>query len=236
MSKRPHVWITGGGSGLGAELARALGARAFVSVSGRRKDALLSVVDELGVESAFAAVCDVTDDGSVAAAHASIVDRFGPVDVLVSNAGTASFAVCLETSIEEYQRHIDVNLIGSIRCIKRVLPSMLHRAGGMIMSVNSVAATTVFSNCTAYAASKAGLLAYTRGLRAEIRQQNVKVVDVILGATATDIWSEQMLEQHRSRMAEPFEVAQVLCDVVSRYDNPKMMIEELTIRPQLGDL
>lgn len=236
MSERMHVWITGAGSGLGAALARQLGSAAMVSLSGRRHEPLEELVRELGSSSACVARCDVASDDSVAETHARIVETFGPVDVLINNAGIAMFSPAEQTPMKDYVAHLEVNLLGAVRCSQRVLPDMITRRRGMILSINSVASVTAFQNCTAYSASKAGLLAYTRGLRQEVRQHGVKIVDLLVGATATDIWSAEMLHEHQHRMMSPSDVALAALDVILRYDHPTMMIEEMIIRPQLGDL
>lgn len=236
MPKQIHIWITGAGSGLGASIAKDLPSQCAVSLSGRNREALLAVAEHIGHDRCVVCPCDVSDLDSITSAHHGAVERFGPVDVLVNNAGIAEFAELIDTPIESIERQIDVNLVGAIRCIKAVLPSMIARRRGMILSMNSVAATTSFSSCTAYAASKAGLLAATRSLRQEVRQHGIKVVDVILGATATGIWSDAMLAEHGERMIIPDDVAKMVESVISTLDNPSFHIEELTIRPQLGDL
>ncbi|MEY3386852.1 MAG: hypothetical protein RIR53_1663 [Bacteroidota bacterium] len=238
MPETTHVWITGAGSGLGAALARCLGAdaNATVSLSGRRTEPLDQLQREIGAERCAVAPCDVGDDTSVRDTYAKISERFGPVDVLVNGAGIASFTDALATPLNDYQQHLNINLVGAIRCVQSVLPDMVRRGNGMIMTMNSVAAVTVFQNCTSYAASKAGLLAYTRGLRAEVRSHGIKVVDLLVGATATPIWSAEMLREYGDRMMNPNAVAKLIYDVILRRADPTMMIEELTIRPQTGDL
>lgn len=236
MPKPMHIWITGAGSGLGAAIARALPAQTVVTLSGRNLEALNAVAKQVGLDRSVVCPCDVSDMDSITMAYHDAVTRFGPIDVLVNNAGIAEFTELIETPLSTFERQIDVNLVGAIRCIKTALPSMVARRRGMILSMNSVAATTTFSSCTAYAASKAGLLAATRSLRQEVRQHGVKVVDVILGATATGIWSEAMLAEHDERMVNPHDVAQMVESVISALDNPTFLVEELTIRPQLGDL
>ncbi len=236
MPRTMHVWITGGGSGLGASIATALPPQAMITLSGRNLEALNAVAEQIGHDRSVVCSCDVSDIDSITTAYTDAVTRFGPIDVLVNNAGIAEFTELIEAPLSSFERQIDVNLVGAIRCIKAVLPSMVARRRGMILSMNSVASTTSFSSCTAYAASKAGLLAATRCLRQEVRQHGVKVVDIILGATATGIWSEEMLAEHGERMVNPHDVAQMVESVISTLDNPTFLIEELTSRPQLGDL
>ena len=236
MSKPMHIWITGAGSGLGAAIAKALPQQSMLTLSGRNIAALEAVAEHVGRDRSIVCPCDVSDVNAITTAHRDAVARFGPVDVLVNNAGIAEFTELVETPMESFVRQIDVNLLGAIRCIKAILPSMIERRRGMILSMNSVAATTNFTSCTGYAASKAGLLAATRSLRQEVRQHGVKVVDIILGATATGIWSESMISEHGERMVNPDDVAHMIQSVISTLDNPTLLVEEMTIRPQLGDL
>jgi len=236
MPSPMHVWITGAGSGLGAAIARKLPPQCMITLSGRNLAALEAMAEHIGRDRSIVCQCDVSDINAITALHRDAVARFGPVDVLVNNAGIAEFTELVETQLESFERQIDVNLVGAIRCIKAILPSMIERRRGMILTMNSVAATTSFTSCTGYAASKAGLLAATRSLRQEVRHHGIKVVDVILGATATGIWSEAMLAEHGERMINPDDVAQMVESVIFTLDNPTFLVEELTIRPHLGDL
>lgn len=236
MSKPLHIWITGAGSGLGAAIAQATPAGSVVSLSGRRSDRLHEVAGLLGPERASVHACDVADPDAVAQAYAQAVECFGPVDILVNNAGIAEFADMSQSEMASIERQINVNLLGAMRCVKQVLSSMIERRRGMILTINSVAATTTFTGCVGYGASKAGLLAAMRSLRQEVRQYNVKVIDLILGATATEIWSAEMLADHGKRMINPGQVASQVASLFSTIDTENYLIEELTIRPQLGDL
>lgn len=236
MSSPLHIWITGAGTGLGAAIAQAVSSECHLTLSGRRTDRLEEIALVVGYKRAFVAPCDVTDAGSLARAHAQAVGRFGPVDILVNNAGIAEFADMSQADMASIERQINVNLLGALACVKHVLSSMIERRRGMILTVNSVAATTTFTGCVGYGASKAGLLAATRSLRQEVRQHNVKVIDLILGATATDIWSSEMLADHGKRMINPGDVACHVASLFSTIDTENYLIEELTIRPQLGDL
>lgn len=236
MSSPKHIWITGAGSGLGAAIGQVIPDHCLVTLSGRRRDRLEEVARVIGPERAFVSPCDVTDDESIARAHALATERFGPVDVLVNNAGVADFAEMVQAEMASIEHQIDVNLLGALRCIKYVLPSMVENRRGMIVTINSVAATTTFTGCVGYGASKAGLLAATRSLRQEVRQHNVKVVDLILGATATEIWSTEMLASNGKRMLDATVVAKQVASLFLTIDTENYLIEELTIRPQLGDL
>lgn len=233
------VWITGAGKGIGAALAwrlAAMGVRLFLT--GRTSHALEAVAAELHTTYPSSAVvtaeCDVASWPSVERAHAFVAEKIGAVDVLVNNAGVGVFVPLLEMRHEDFERTLNTNLRGAWHCIKAVLPAMVARTSGVIVNINSIAAMTTFTGGTAYAASKAGLLALSRSLRQEVRAAGVKVIDVLPGATETDIWEASARREFRARMMQPDDVAEAV--VAALLLHPRVMPEELTLRPQLGDL
>ena len=219
MSRPLHIWITGASRGIGNAIAHARASDARYVVSATTRE-----------------VCDVSDAASVAAAHARLVDAHGPVDVLVNNAGVGRFTDLASMSVDDFDTTIAVNLRGTFLCIKHVLPSMIERSAGMIITINSVSAITTFSGCTAYAASKAGALALTRSLRAEVRAHGIAVTDLIVGATATDIWDDAARTEHAARMMHASDIAGHVWRIIDGFGDPRCMIEEMVIRPQHGDL
>jgi short-subunit dehydrogenase len=236
MSAPLHIWITGASRGIGAAVAREVAKGNRCTLSGRDRDALELVANEFASDAVNVVPCDVAHHESVLEAHASAVASFGPVDVLINNAGVASFQPFTETSIEEFDRQIATNLRGVFSCCGVVTPSMIDRKSGMIITINSIAARTTFASCSAYGASKAGALALTQVLRTELRQHGVKVCDVLVGATDTDIWDPSMRDQHAHRMLQGRDVAQTVAMLVSTFWNPRLLLEEVLVRPQHGDL
>ena len=236
MSKPLHIWITGAGRGIGAAIARSVASGNHCTLSGRNRETLDALALEFPPGSVAVAPCDVSDHASVLAAHAQAVTAFGPVNVLVNNAGIASFRPFVETTPAEFDQQIAVNLRGVYSCCSAVVPAMIEQHSGMIVTINSIAARTTFSSCSAYGASKAGALALTQVLRAELREHGIKVCDVLVGATDTDIWAQDMREDHGHRMLRGSDVAQAVSMIIDTYSNPRLLFEELTVRPQLGDL
>lgn len=236
MSKPLHIWITGAGRGIGAAIARTIAAGNHCTVSGRNRESLDALASEFPPGNIAVAPCDVSDHSSVLAAHATAVTAFGPVNVLVNNAGIASFRPFVETTPEAFDEQIAVNLRGVYSCCSAVVPAMIEQQAGMIVTINSIAARTTFSSCSAYGASKAGALALTQVLRAELREYGIKVCDVLVGATDTDIWAKDMRQEHGHRMLHGSDVAQAVSMIIDSYSNPRLLFEELTVRPQLGDL
>ncbi len=236
MSSPLHIWITGAGRGIGAAIAIELGRKHHITLSGRNEAALLQVQSMLAGGKGAAIPCDVASESSVRLAHTAAVELFGPVDVLINNAGIGVFQNLAEMSIADFDDQIAVNLRGTFLCTRSVLESMIARKQGLIATINSVAALTAFAGCTAYAASKAGALALNRSLRCEVREHNVKVTDLIVGATDTEIWSESERETFSDRMMQASDVASAVAMLVEGFHNPRTHFEEIIIRPQNGDL
>lgn len=236
MTSPLHIWITGAGRGIGAAITRALASRNCCTISGRNRSTLETIAADFPSDMIHVAPCDVARHEDVIAAHQSAVATFGPVNVLINNAGIASFSPFTETTIDEFDHQIAVNLRGVFSCSSAVVPTMIERREGMIITINSIAARTTFTACSAYGASKAGALALTQVLRAELREHDIKVCDVLVGATDTDIWAQQMRNDHGHRMLLDSDVAQAVSTIVDSYTNPRLLFEEMTIRPQLGDL
>lgn len=227
-----NIVITGASRGIGSALAAAVGDNHRLVLLGRDQRALTNVAQGLKCENCATIVCDMLSNESIAQACSA----FGQVDVLINNAGIAEFGDAVAMPYELAQRQITTNLLGPIAMMNHVVPGMVERSHGMIISINSVAATTVFRGAAAYSASKAGLLAYTRSLRQDVRDHGIKVVDIIVGATETEIWNPESRQTHGHRMMTAYQVADVVRQIIDRYHDGRMMIEEITIRPQLGDL
>lgn len=236
MNGSLHIWITGAGRGIGAAITRALADGNRCTVSGRDSGVLTSLAADFPSGSIHVAACDVSNHDSVLRAHESAVAAFGAVNVLVNNAGSASFRPFAETPIEEFDQQIAVNLRGVFSCSSAVVPAMIEQRSGMIITINSVASRTTFRACAAYGASKAGALALTQVMREELRGFGIKVCNLLVGATHTDIWAPDMRSEHGHRMMQSSDVAKAVVMLVDSYTNPRMLYEEIIIRPQLGDL
>ncbi len=186
-----HAVVTGGGSGIGAAIAQALiadGAR--VTLMGRRLDRLQAQCDRMEVDGGPAVtlqVCDVSDEASVRAAFAAAAGESGAVDLLINNAGQVETAPFAKTSLETWQRLINVNLTGSFLCSREVLPGMTERRFGRIVNVASTAALKGYAYVAAYCAAKHGVLGMTRALALETARKGVTVNAVCPGYTETDI-------------------------------------------------
>ncbi len=231
-----NVWITGASRGIGKAIAEQLLADGHrVAVSARNTAQL----DTIGVSSKlehnlFKVPLDVTSQQAVETAAGSVVERLGSIDLFIPNSGVTVFKSVLDTSVEEIDSIIDTNLKGTMYGIKAVLPHMIERRQGWIIALISVTAKKIFANSGAYAASKSGVLSFIDILREEVRDKGIRVTAFIPGATDTDMWPERIREKYRERMMTPEVVAQSVSRLLSYPEG--VMVEEVVMRPQLGDL
>jgi 3-oxoacyl-[acyl-carrier protein] reductase len=186
--------VTGASGGIGGAIARALAAQgARVAVSGTRADALAAVVEALG-ESAKALPCDLSDpaavDGLIAAAEAAFS---APVDILVSNAGVTRDGLLMRMKDEDWASVQRINLESYFRLSRAALRGMMRRRSGRIIGITSVVGVTGNAGQTNYAASKAGMIGFSKALAQEVASRNVTVNCVAPGfieSPMTDALSE----------------------------------------------
>lgn len=235
MSKeKSGIWITGASSGIGRSTAiefAKVGAKVFVS--GRRTAELERINTELDNNSVEIFPCNVASQTNVDQTVKKIVAN-SRIDCLINNAGITSFKLAEENSFNEINDVINTNLLGSIYTIKSVLPHMISKGGGTIINILSVVTKKTFTNSSIYSASKWGLLGYSNALREEVRKHNIKVINVIPGATETPIWSKEMRNEHSKRMMASDEIARVL--VWAYLQKSNLVTEEIVLRPIEGDL
>src|SRR5215213_5461905 len=181
-----HALITGGGSGIGAAIAARLsemGAR--ITVVGRRPEPLEEVAD--GLDGAQPVPFDVTDEAAVEEGLKTATERFGPVDVLINNAGAADSSPFTRTTPDAWRAMLDVNLTGAFLMSRAVLPGMVERGWGRIVSIASTAALKGYAYVAAYCAAKHGVLGMTRSLALEVAQKGVTVNAVCPGYSETEL-------------------------------------------------
>ncbi|ORC04381.1 hypothetical protein B1T48_27190 [Mycobacterium persicum] len=181
-----RVLITGASRGIGAALARAFaGAGASVALVARTDGPLRTLAGELG---GSAHVADLSEPGQVRTLIARIEDEAGPIDVLVNNAGidnqTGSFTDAPE---DDLRRVTEVNYLAPAELCRCAIPRMLHRGGGHIVNVSSMAGCVALPGLVTYSASKAALSHFTAGLRADLRGLPIRTTLVELGPIPTDL-------------------------------------------------
>jgi NAD(P)-dependent dehydrogenase (short-subunit alcohol dehydrogenase family) len=140
-----------------------------------------------GIAGSAAFAVDVTDEASVQAAFAAARARFGPIAILVNNAGQAQSAPFAKTDLAAFQRMIAVNLTGTFLCAREALPDMVAKGAGRIVNVASTAGLVGYAYVSAYCAAKHGVVGLTRALALETARRGVTVNAVCPGYTETDI-------------------------------------------------
>jgi NAD(P)-dependent dehydrogenase (short-subunit alcohol dehydrogenase family) len=181
-----HALITGGGTGIGAAIARALAeAGAAVSIAGRRAQPLEEVAARL--PRARAIVADVTSETDCETMVAAARSAHGPIDILIGNAGAAESAPIGKADLTHWQRMVDVNLTGAFLSVKAALPDIAGRDahGGRIVFVASTAGIKGYPYVAAYCAAKHGVVGFARALAAELAPRGTTVNAVCPGFTET---------------------------------------------------
>jgi NAD(P)-dependent dehydrogenase (short-subunit alcohol dehydrogenase family) len=189
-----HALITGAGRGIGAAIAERLADDgATVTLVGRSIATLKETAARLSSRvRANALVCDVTQPSEIAGVFDAARDAFGPISILVNNAGQAESASFLETTPDLWRRMLDVNLTGTFTCAQAALPDMLAAGGGRIVNVASTAGLRGYPYVAAYAAAKHGVVGLTRSLALEVAKRGITVNAVCPGYTDTDLVRESI--------------------------------------------
>ncbi|MDX6700893.1 MAG: 3-oxoacyl-[acyl-carrier protein] reductase [Baekduia sp.] len=198
--------VTGGTRGIGASIAERLKADGYtVATLGR---------------SGGDVQADVADPASVQAAFDEVRERFGPVLVLVNNAGVTADGLAIRMPDDDWARVVDTNLSGAFNCTKRGLEDMLKARWGRIVNVSSIVAERANSGQANYAASKAGLLGFTRVVAKEMGKRNITANAVTPGFIDTDMTAELPAKELAAaipagRVGRPEEVAAAVSFLVS---------------------
>lgn len=184
-----HALVTGGATGIGYAIAQTLlqqGVR--VTISGRTQASLLDAVQSLKAYGEVQSVSiDVSSLESVTAGFTQARAGFGEIEILINNAGQASSAPVLKTTVEQWQTLIGVNLNGTFFCTQQALPAMVELGWGRIVNVASTAGLKGYAYVAAYCAAKHGVIGLTRALALEVASKGVTVNAVCPGYTETDI-------------------------------------------------
>lgn len=171
-----RILITGGATGIGRSIAEKTLARgAQVAICGRRADVLERTASELG---ATAIPCDVSDEGQVESLFARTRDALGGLDVLVNNAAVGYSAPLVEQDLARFRRVFDINVVGAMLCGRAAARHFIRSGGGTIVNIGSTAARKGYPGGSAYGASKFALRGMTECWRTELRQHDVRVMQV----------------------------------------------------------
>jgi 3-hydroxybutyrate dehydrogenase len=185
LPKSPHALVTGGGRGIGREIAATLArAGATVTVLGRNRATLDDAIAAGAAH--FAAVADVADQAAVSAAIGEAAGRW-PIDILIANAGIAESAPFAKSDVALFRRMMDVDFMGVVHAIQAVLPAMRDRPYSRIVAIASTAGLKGYAYASAYSAAKHAVVGLVRSLALELANTRVTVNAVCPGFTDTDL-------------------------------------------------
>jgi NADP-dependent 3-hydroxy acid dehydrogenase YdfG len=231
------VAITGASSGIGEATARLLAAQGARVVVGARRserlEALVADIIAMGGNARLRTV-DVRSRDDVAAFIAFAEEAFGPVDVLVNNAGVMPLSLMADLKTDEWDRMVDVNIRGVLNGIAAVLPGMKARRRGHIINVASIGAHLVMPTGAVYCATKYAVWAISEGLRQESPELRVTtvspgVVATELGHDISDASTRESLSEWRKTSLSPDAIARAIAYAVAEAD--EVDVNELIVRP-----
>ena len=182
--------VTGGNGGIGLGMARGLAdAGAAVAVVGRNEAKSKAAVEDLAKRcvKAIAVTTDVTDKAAVAAMVARVIDELGRIDILVNNAGISIRKPPHELELDEWNKVIDTNLTSAFICSKLAYPALKASGNGKVINIGSMMSIFGASFATAYAASKGGIVQYTRACANAWAPDNIQVNAILPGWIDTDL-------------------------------------------------
>ena len=236
--------VTGASSGIGAAAAISLAAQgAAVAVAARRKDRLEELAQGLRAQGGTVLVLetDVTDEQEATGAVERTVAELGRLDTLVNNAGVMLLGPAVGSPLSEWQRMVDLNVLGLLYCAHAALPHLIKAADGGprqvadMVNISSVAGRHARSGSGVYNLTKFGVGAFSESLRQELAGKHVRVSLVEPGATATELAGHnrpEILEGLRGQFGQRMEaedIADAITYIVTRPAH--VAVNEMLIRP-----
>ncbi len=234
------VLLTGATSGIGKHTAMALAQAGYpLALVARSEDKLQQIcaeIEALHIQGAVASYVsqDLTELTSLESMIEKIEKDRGSIGVLINNAGMGYTKPLLETSIQEWQQVLDLNLTAIFALTQSVVRRMVERREGLVVNLCSIAAQRTFPNWGAYSASKFALLALSRTLAQEVRSSGVRVTALCPGAVDTPLWDSLDAGFDRTQMLSPETVAQWIVQTLAL--PPQAVLEEAILMPSAGAL
>ena len=230
-TSQPKVFISGGSRGIGLAIAQRFHQADWrVIIAARNPDHLAQA--QANLPGLHTQVCDLSDKAAVKALATTLRQEYGALDVLINNAGVFRSGAIHEEEDETYELMMRTNMDSAYYLTKGLLPPMLALGRGCIVNIGSIAGLGAYPKGGSYSISKYAMLGFSRNLREELKPHGLRVITVLPGATWTDSWAG--VELPPERLMPPEEIAEIVwqaCQLSTR-----TVVEEIVLRPQLGDL
>jgi 3-oxoacyl-[acyl-carrier protein] reductase len=221
MNDQNTALVTGGGRGIGRETAILLAKMNLnVIICSRTQADIHSVLQEtkkMGINKVMGRKCDVSRSDEVNALVNGVLDEYGKIDILINNAGITYVRKLIDTTEEEWDRTLDINLKGVFLFCKAIVPHMIVNNFGVIINVSSGAGKVGFENISAYCASKFGMMGLTESLGWEVANSNIRAMTICPGEVATSMQEDvdpHYFELNKHKMLHPEAVAQKIVEMV----------------------
>lgn len=225
------IFISGGSKGIGLAIARKYHQEGWqVGISARGHEALEAAQEEM--EGLLIFTCDMSEKDAVKKLGKDVLSSMGTPDILVNNAGVFMQGDLHTESDEAFEMMMALNLNSAYYLTKALLPGMMEKKRGAIINVCSVASTKAYPGGGSYSVSKYALLGFSKNLREEMKPHNIRVISLMPGAVYTASWEGQDIDPTRLMPAD--DIAETVWTATSL--SSRSVIEDIIMRPQLGDL
>ena len=230
-----RIVVTGAGTGIGQAVVETfVDAGAHVALLGRRLEKLHETANKLTTSQVLCFSCDVSDRDTVNSTIQKITEHFGPINILVNNAGTNTNPRSVaEVNPADWDRTIDINLTGAFNTIRAVLPDLRKQQDGIIINISSIAGVRASKLAgAAYSASKFGMVALTHSINEEEMDHCIRASVICPGEVETPILDhrpEAVSAEHRARILQPNDVAAAVLFIAGL--PPRACVPELIIKP-----
>lgn len=228
--------ITGATRGIGHAIARVFASEGFdIAFCSRNPQHVQALQEELisayGIK-AYGLLCDVSDPMALDRFADKAIKLLGGCDVLVNNAGVFMGGSVMDEAEGQLEMLFSTNVVSAYRLTRKILPSLMQAQRAHIFNMCSVASVQGYTGGAGYCISKHALLGFSRVLREELKEKHIRVTALMPGATLTDSWAGTA--EPESRFMQAQEVAKTVWSIYE--NNAHMDVEEILLRPILGDL
>lgn len=229
--------ITGATKGIGRAIALQLAQEGYdLALCARTAADLVTLSDDLRALrpeiQLYTEAVDMSDKNAVQAFGAAIQREMGTVDALINNAGVFKPGAITEEEEGQLELQIETNLYSAYHLTRALLPAMIEAQRGHIVNMCSIASFMAYPNGGSYSISKFAMLGFSKVLREELKDKNIKVTAIMPGATWSASWAGAPFPEERLMQAA--DIAHAVSSVLQM--KPGAVVEEMVIRPQLGDL
>lgn len=233
-SNNRTILITGSSSGIGLAIAKILAPNYNIILTGRRE---LDIHDIFGANATnvYYQQTDFQKIESIFQLKRFTERKFKSIDILINNVGSTMVKTFMQIDEEDFDSLNDLNYKSIYRVTNAFLDDIISNKGAII-NILSIAIKETFEKNSLYSATKSAVYSMMNVLREEIRSKGVDIVNVIPGATATELWGKNLLEKYEDKMMQADDIAKAVKSIIELTMNERMTIEEIIIKPKGGSL